>query len=173
MAKILIRGRPGIGKTTLIKKVVENFKERGKKVFGFYTEEIREKGMRVGFKVVGLTEGEEVMAHINFFTPYQISKYKVDLKRFEKIALPELERGLRKRGVIVIDEIGKMELFSEKFRALVSELFKEKRAIIATIPIAQIPFLSELLRIPDVQVIEITLANREGLKKELPFISEE
>ncbi len=166
MAKILLKGKPGIGKTTLIKKMIEKFKKRKEKVFGFYTEEIRVKGERVGFKVVGLTEGEEVMAHINFHTSYQVSKYKVDLTRFEKVALPELERGLREKGVIVIDEIGKMELFSARFQSLVSEIFKSERSIIATIPIVQIPFITDLIKIPNVKVIEITLANRERLEKE-------
>lgn len=166
MGKILIRGRPGIGKTTLVKKIAEAFKKNDKGVFGFYTEELREKGERVGFRVKGLAGEEEIMAHIDFLTPYRVSKYKVDLARFEKIALPELEKGLKENGVVVIDEIGKMELFSERFKVLVLELFKSERAIIATIPLVPLPFITNLIKIPRVKVIDITLTNRERLGKE-------
>jgi|UniRef100_A0A7C3YT60 nucleoside-triphosphatase len=166
MKKIFLRGRPGIGKTTLIKRIAEELKRRKKKVFGFYTEEMREKGERVGFKVKGLNGGEEIMAYIHFSTPYRVSKYRVDRDRFEKIALSELAKGKEEGGLVIIDEIGKMELFSERFKELVWELMESESPVIATIPIAPLPFLQRLLEDFKIEIIEIDLTNRDRLAKE-------
>ncbi len=167
MQKIIIRGRPGVGKTTLIKKLAERLKREKKSLLGFYTEEIRETGIRVGFKVKSFAGEEATMAHINYSTPYQVSRYKVDLGKFEKVALPELKRAKEERGVVIIDEIGKMELFSKEFQKEVLALMETDRMIIATCSIAPLPFISTLTKIPEIKVKEITLHNRNDLLKEL------
>ncbi len=167
MERLLLRGRPGIGKTTIVKKLAVELKKGNKNIFGFYTEEIREGGIRRGFRVINFGGKDDVMAHIDFKTPHRVSKYGVDLARFERIALPELEKGKREEGIIVIDEIGKMELFSERFREMVKELFLGDKLIIATIPISPLPFIQTLIKMPNTEVIEITISNRERLFEEL------
>ncbi|MCS7250026.1 MAG: NTPase [candidate division WOR-3 bacterium] len=164
----LITGKPGIGKTTLIKKLISFFNL--KNICGFYTEEIRERNVRVGFKIITFYNGEGILAHINFFSPYKISKYYVDIQNFEKLVIPELSLAKEKK-IVFIDEIGKMELFSEKFKEKVIEIFNLNKIIIATIPISKIDFIESLKSLPKVKVYEITFENRnqmlEILKEEI------
>ena len=85
---ILICGKPGIGKTTLIKKIAENLRE---KATGFYSEEIRRENKRVGFKIKTLRGKEGILSHINSKSPYRVGKYKVNLKEFEEICITSIE----------------------------------------------------------------------------------
>jgi len=112
--KILLTGGPGIGKTTIIKKwISEIYKEAG----GFYTEEIREKGKRIGFKIKTINGKEGILSKIGS-GKHNVGKYTVNIDIFEEIGVKALEDALKNKEVkyIVIDEIGKMELFSEKFK---------------------------------------------------------
>lgn len=158
----LITGKPGIGKTTLIKKLSLSFDL--KDICGFYTEEIREKNKRVGFKIITLNNGEGILAHINFRSPYKISKYYVDIQNFEKLIISELNL-VNKRKIILIDEIGKMELFSKSFKEKIIEIFQLDKIIIATIPISKIEFIENLKSLPKVKIYEITFENRNQLLK--------
>ncbi len=158
----LITGKPGIGKTTLIKKLALCFDL--KDICGFYTEEIREKNERVGFKIITLNNGEGILAHINFPSPYKISKYYVNIQRFEKLIIPELNL-VNKRKIILIDEIGKMELFSKNFKEKIVEIFQLNKIIIATIPISKIEFIENLKASPKVKIYETTFENRNQLLK--------
>ncbi|MEO0087327.1 MAG: NTPase [candidate division WOR-3 bacterium] len=159
-----ITGRPGIGKTTLIKNIASSLDL--KNICGFYTEEIREKNERIGFKIVTFHTGEGILAHIKFSTPYKISKYYVDIPNFEKLIIPELNLAKEKK-IILIDEIGKMELFSQKFKEKVMEVFQLDKIIIATIPISKIIFIEKLKSLFPVKIYEITFQNREELQKSL------
>lgn len=158
----LITGKPGIGKTSLIKKLALSFNL--KDICGFYTEEIREKNKRVGFKIITFHKGEGILAHINLLSQYKVSKYYVDIQNFEKLIIPELNL-VNKKKIILIDEIGKMELFSKNFREKIIEIFKLDKIIIATIPISKIKFIENLKSLPKVKIYEITLENRNQLLK--------
>ena len=127
MRKILITGMPGSGKSRLIKEFLKFYSGR---VTGILTEEIRENGKRVGFKIRDIQTGrEKVLAHINFEGP-QVSKYHVDINSLEEVAIPALSR---EADLYVIDEIGRMELFSEKFEEKVKELLTSKKDVLATL----------------------------------------
>ena len=102
---IFITGKPGCGKTTLIKEISKELKP---KIFGFYTEEIREKEKRVGFKIKTLDKKEGILAHIKFKSKYQVGKYKVNLKDLEEIGVSALEKAIKEKKIVLIDEIGKM-----------------------------------------------------------------
>src|SRR5207253_25633 len=116
--KILLTGRPGCGKTTLIKRVV---KELALPAGGFYTEEIRERGRRVGFKIVTLEGKEAVLAHVDFKTAQCVGKYRLDLAGLETVGIEALRTALRARQLVVIDEIGPMEIRSGIFCDVVNE----------------------------------------------------
>ena len=81
--KVLLTGRPGCGKTTLVKRVVKNVSQRAA---GFYTEEIRDRRVRVGFRLVTLDGDEDVLAHVDFETPERLGKYGLDLSALETLA---------------------------------------------------------------------------------------
>jgi nucleoside-triphosphatase THEP1 len=107
---ILLTGLPKSGKTTLIEKIIQKL---NRPAFGFYTKEILENKKRVGFSLITLSGNKVILSHQNFKSNYRVGKYGVDVQGFEGMALPEIEKGIQEKGIIVIDEIGKMELFSE------------------------------------------------------------
>ena len=164
--KILLTGRPGCGKTTLIKRVV---KELAFPAGGFYTEEMRERGGRVGFKIITLQGKETVLAHVDFKTAQRVGKYGLDLSGLETIGVEALRTAMRTRKLVVVDEIGPMEIRSCIFRDAVSEALDspDTSGILGTISARSLPFTDALKRRRDVTVIEVRANNREQLVAEL------
>ncbi|SHK53635.1 NTPase [Thermocrinis minervae] len=167
--KIIITGEPGIGKTTLIKNLVKRLKG---KVIGFWTEEVRDEktNQRTGFRVVS-TEGKKSLFASKLFTSkYLVGSYGVNVQRFESVALEVLQKALKEKDkIIVIDEIGKMELFSKKFREILEQImFNPSYKVIATIPIRDVhPLVKAIRRLPDGVLIEVTKENRNMLLEEI------
>jgi nucleoside-triphosphatase len=87
---ILLTGRPGIGKTTIIRRLADLL--AGRTIAGFCTDEIREAKQRQGFRVTAFSGATDVLAHANTRSPHRVGRYGVDLDAFERIALPELVR---------------------------------------------------------------------------------
>ncbi|NIS68711.1 MAG: NTPase [Proteobacteria bacterium] len=160
MPKILLTGRPGVGKTTVVKNVIKELKE---KAGGFYTEEIRKKGKREGFLVRTLEGEHGVLAHVNHRGVHRVGRYGVDVDRFETIVTPCLQDALEKNMVIVIDEIGKMELFSREFRHLVSCVFESDHMVLAVIHQKKDPFTQRIRSWPMVEELTVTEKNRDVL----------
>ncbi|GAY59397.1 hypothetical protein CUMW_194220 [Citrus unshiu] len=136
----LVTGPPGVGKTTLIMRVLESLKASNPslKVHGFYTGEIRQGGQRVGFEVVTLDDRRAPLASINASSPESyrwptVGRYKVDVASFEAIALPELQVRAD-TDLFVIDEVGKMELFSSSFFPAVLRILESNIPVLASIP---------------------------------------
>lgn len=166
MHKILLSGKPKTGKTSLVKKVMSGLKKNT--YGGFYTAEIKEKDKRIGFKVISINGEEGILAHVNHNSNCHVSKYHVNLPEFERVALAAIENAEKAKDLIVIDEIGKMELFSFKFANKIEEIFNRgNKKILATIPISKIPLINKLKNLPDTEVIEITEENRDRLVDEL------
>jgi nucleoside-triphosphatase len=118
--RLLLEGRPGIGKTTVARRLLTLLQEAGVPVAGFTTGELRTGGRREGFVVEAVSGAREVMAHVDLPGPPRVGRYGVDLAAFERVALSALgDPGLG--GVVVVDELGKMELASAAFRAAVVE----------------------------------------------------
>ena len=163
--KVLLTGRPGVGKTTVVRRTVAaGLVLAG----GFVTEEVRRAGRRVGFKVTDLFTGREgTLAHAERKGRPRVGKYGVDLACFEAIGVVALHEALSRPGCIVIDEIGKMELCSSAFQSAVMEVFESGQPILATIPGHSHPLLDRLRSRDEVTVIEVTTSNREALPAEL------
>ncbi len=164
---ILLTGKPGCGKTTLIKQIIE---ELGLDAGGFYTLEIRREGKREGFKIITLDGKEGLLAHVNIRSPYRVSKYGVDIKNLEEIGVKSILDALEKNKVIVIDEIGKMELFSEQFRNAVLAALDSQSKVLATIMLAANPFADEIKKRQDVKIFYLTPENRKKVKEEIKAI---
>ena len=162
--KILLTGRPGCGKTTLIQRVANNLPQRAG---GFYTEEIRDGGMRVGFKIVALDGEEAVFAHVDLKTRSRIGKYGLDLSALERIGVGAVRQAVRTRRLVVIDEIGPMELRSSIFRAAIKEALDSDVLLLATIYTRSLPFTDVIKSRPDVTLIEVRVENRDRLVSEL------
>lgn len=161
--KILITGRPGVGKTTLIKKLSRLLQNAG----GFYTEEIRESGKRIGFKIVTLDGEEGILARTDLPFPYRVGKYYVNLKDLEEIGVRSLEGALREKNLIIVDEIGKMELLSSKFREVVEKIFDSEKDVVATIKKSSDPFVEKIKNRNDVVIFELNEKNRNSLLNEI------
>ena len=117
--KVLLTGRPGCGKTTLIKRVVN---ELALSAGGFYTEEIRQGGQRVGFKIITLDGEETVLAHVDFNTKQRVGKYEIDRHALESIGIEAICIAVQARQLVVIDEIGPMEIGRASCRERVSSV---------------------------------------------------
>jgi len=161
---IFVTGKPGCGKTTLIKEISEKLKP---KIFGFYTEEIREKGKRVGFKIKTLNKKEGILAHIKFKSKYQVGKYKVNLKDLEEVGVRALEKAIEKKKIVLIDEIGKMELFSEKFKKVVLKALNSENKVLGTIMLKSNPFCDQIKQRKDTKIFYLERENFQKIKKEI------
>jgi len=157
---ILITGAPRIGKTTLIKEVIKKIAKEN--LCGFYTEEIREKDKRVGFVIKGIGNAEGILAHIDTKSNYKVGKYRVKIEDLEKIGVKEIEKGNK---LIIIDEIGKMELFSKRFKHAVTSALNSKSMVVGTIGMIEDKFIKEIRNRPDTTILTLTKENYQRLKE--------
>ncbi len=160
----LLTGRPGTGKTSLIKQVVAQMKG---KAGGFYTEEMRSHGVREGFRLVTLDGEEVILAHVNIHSPYRVSKYGVDIDGLERVGVPALYKAAQQCDLVVIDEIGRMELFSANFREAVSRMIDSGKRVLGTIMLNPNPWTDAIKRQPQVNLITVTRDNYRLVLEEL------
>lgn len=165
MKNVLLSGPPGCGKTSLIQEVLKNLK--GVKAAGFFTSEIREKGGRKGFKITSLDGEEAILSHVDFKGPHKVSKYTVSIENLEKVGLKALTEGLEEADLIVIDEIGKMELFSDKVRQAIIEALDSNKRVLGTIMQAPNPFADQIKSRKDTKIITLSSGNRDAVLREL------
>jgi nucleoside-triphosphatase len=163
---MLLKGRPGIGKTTVARRLLRLLQEAGVPVGGFTTGELRTNRRREGFVVEAVSGVREVLAHVDLPGPPRVGRYGVDLAALERVALPAL-REPGAGGVVVVDELGRMELASAAFRAAVVELLGRDVAVVATVHQARDRFTDALKRRPDIRVVGVTEATRDVLPQQL------
>ena len=166
--KILFTGQPGCGKTTAVMKIIENLDRE--RITGFYTQEIRRNNVRKGFCWKRLDGAEGKLAHVDIKGRFKVGKYGVDVEGFDKNVIPVLEIEQTDARLFVIDEIGKMECFSEKFAAAVRKLFASNKYVLATVAKKGPGLISEIKNYPNVQLFNMTTANREKVVTEIQQI---
>jgi len=161
---ILITGLPGVGKTTLITKLAEGLKALDPA--GFYTTEIRESGVRKGFELVSLDGRKGILSHVDIKSYARVGKYGVDIPGFEAF-IDNIDVLRPETGLIIIDEIGKMECFSDKFKSLLREILDSDKPVVATIALKGEGIIADIKRRPDVTLFNVTAHNRESLLPEI------
>ena len=150
---IFLTVAPSSGKTTVIKKVIARLPLPAT---GFYTEEERTAGRRVGFVMKTLEGKSGYLAHQDIQSDFHIRRYGVSIDNVETIALPSIRP--RNRHIIILDEIGKMECFSDLFREAALNALGSPNIVVGTITLGGDAFifggflvfkaLSELGRLP-------------------------
>ncbi len=169
MKVILLTGLPGVGKTTIVNRLCTHYSTRGRTVEGITTREFRENGLRVGFRITDLSTGEEgCLARKDSGAGPRIGSYHVVSEDLERIGVGALERACKGTAdiIVVVDEIGPMEMTSTSFRNAVSKIFDGQHATVATVKFGS--------RYPEVEkirerstLLEITKDNREGIYRRL------
>jgi len=158
--KILLTGAPGVGKTTAVRKIARLLGERAG---GFLTEEIREHGTRTGFAIESLDGQREVLAKRGALPGPRIGPYTVIVRNLEAVAVGALEGAVARGKVVLIDEIGKMEMESEAVRHGILRVLDGPTHVVATLGIARHPFMDAVRARRGVELIEITRENRDGI----------
>ena len=155
--KIALTGKPGVGKTTAVKRIFSRLDGRAE---GFWTEEIRRNGKRWGFKVVRSDGKEELLASVDADSPYRVGRYRVLVDKFEEFVVPFILRALKRRRIVIVDEVGKMELLSTLFQQAVERLISSDVTAVVTIPIRDVHPLVRKIR-NTFRVIHLTFENRD------------
>ena len=161
--RIFLTGEPRCGKSTVLMKIIDILKKKGFKVGGFITPEVRVKGDRIGFKVVDIHSSEEgILASINQKTGPSVGKYRVNLNDFERVALKALDFAMKECDICIIDELGTMELFSQKFKEKMGELLELKKPVIVALHRNLVDKYKNYGK-----MIYVTQENREKLPEEI------
>jgi nucleoside-triphosphatase len=158
---LLLTGPPGCGKTTAVRRVAEALADL--RLAGFYTDEVRERGRRVGFEIVGLGGQRCLLAHVDWPSRLRVGRYGVEPAQFEPIIEAELDRPADRVDMYVIDEIGKMECLCSAFVEAVRRVFDGPARVLATAAMKGGGLIAEVKARPDVRLVWVDSTNRDNL----------
>jgi len=159
--KILLTGPPGCGKTTLVVKLSRLL--QGKRLAGFYTQEIREDGRRTGFQAKTFQGKEALLSSVHHKSWISVGRYGVDIHGFEALVLPELEKAPDTVDLYLLDEIGKMECASPLFVEDVMNLLARDVPLVATVSQRGKGLIEEIKARTDIELVTVTPHNRNDL----------
>jgi len=166
---IIITGKPGTGKTTLIKRIKSHLEEKGARIGGIFTPEIREGKKRTGFEVIDIATGERgILARRGAPGP-RVGSYGVNLETIKRVGIPGIERATRSADYIIIDEVAPMELKDPKFLDKVEEALSSDKTVIAAF---HRKLIQNVKNREDVQIFEINPKNREIIYEKIKSIIE-
>lgn len=166
--KLLITGRPGVGKSSLFSAIVHELKRSGYVVGGIIAPEVREGGQRLGFKVVDLMTGEEAwLARRDVVSPVRVGSYGVLVEEASKLVEKALVTALEGANVIGVDEVGPMELRLPVFKPLLLRVLDSGKPIILVVHF-KLNDSDILARLQNARRIELTIENREFYRKTVP-----
>ena len=160
----LLTGMPGTGKTTLIRQAIT---QSGRNAGGFFTQEIRSVGIREGFRIVTLDGKEGVLAHIAIDSPFRVGKYGVDISVLDTIGVDSIYNAISHNDLIVIDEIGKMELFSPRFITAVQDALTSPKKVLGTVTLKPHPLADSIRLSKNIRGAEITRNNQKFVLAEI------
>lgn len=160
---VFLTGHPGVGKTTIIQHIIDRLDIP---VGGFYTRELRQDSHRIGFEVVTLEGQTAVLATTQtqtFSRPAQFGRYTVDLDAIDRVAVQALHKAWQNGHLIIVDEIGPMEILSQKFCVTIWELLNSGAEILGTIVERPYPFADDIKKHPATDLVLVTVENRDSL----------
>ena len=161
---VLLTGRPGCGKTTVIHRTLALI---DRPVGGFYTREIRQAGQRLGFEIVSLDEQSAILAHVDLPGSQRVGKYGLDLAALESLGVAAVQQAIDQDQLVVIDEIGPMEMRSQRFREVVLAALDSRSTVLGTIVQRSTSFGDQVKRHSDVTLIDVLPSNRDALPSQL------
>jgi len=163
--KVGVTGNPGVGKTTLVLRVVEGVPL---KCGGMVTLEIRKVGRRVGFSVRDILTGKEgVLAHLHLTQGPRMGRYRINLKDLDEVGAAAIERALEEADLVVVDEVGPMELHSPRFIRAVERALEADKHLLVTVHRRSNHHLAYLVRHRVDRYIRLTVSNRERMIQEV------
>ena len=155
---IFLTGAPSSGKTTIIKKIIKNLDFPAN---GFYTEEEKKDGKRIGFLMKTLDGEIAHLAHQDIISDFHIRRYGVSIENIETIAIPSITPV--GNNIIILDEIGKMECFSKAFKQAAINALDSPNIVIGTITLGGDDFILGIKKRKDIEINEVTPDNRNSL----------
>ncbi len=166
---IFVTGRPGIGKTSVLLRAVDTLREMGHTVGGMISRESREGGVRVGFEIVDVyTRERGWLAHVNQPVGPRVGKYRVNISDLNAIGASSILNAVAETEIVVVDEIGPMELFSRAFKEAVFQSVISNKPMMGIIHYrARDPLIAAIITRKDSEIFEVTCENRENLHNTL------
>ena len=163
---ILVTGAPGSGKSTLVQRVIEKAKQQGLSVGGISTPEFRlSNGRRGGFLIRDVASGtERRMAGVDIASSFHVGRYGIDTQAIRQVGVPAIDAAVIAADLVLIDEIGKMELIVPEFQRSVLAALDSSKPILATIGLRlRVPFANKIKRRSDVTLFTVAPHNRNQL----------
>ena len=160
---ILLTGKPGVGKTTLIRKIIAKL---AIPAGGFYTLEVRrEDGRRWGFKIISLDGEEDLLASVDTVSSRRVGKYGVNVAAVDRVGVVAITNALANDRIVIIDEIGRMELTSKQFRSVILKALESQKPVLGTVPLKETNIVRKIKERPDTKIITLTRANFAEVEK--------
>jgi len=160
-----ITGRPGVGKTTVLLNAANGLKTKGYSVGGMLSREARQEGTRIGFEIIDFATGQRGwLAHVNQPIGPQVSKYRVNLHDLDQIGVNAIRNAVKNAVVVIVDEIGPMELFSSTFKQVIKDALDCQKLVLGVIHhSARDPIINSIKERNDAEIVEVTMENRQRL----------
>ena len=160
---ILLTGKPKCGKTTMIIELSKHLHSVG----GFFTQEFGQGTQRLGFKIVTLEGKQGLLAQKGLKSRFRLGKYGIRLEDLEEIGVVAIIEALNTKQVVVIDEIAKMELFSDKFKGAVLQALDSNKRVLGAIQQSDIEFLNQVRSREDTLILELRRDNRQEVLRRI------
>jgi nucleoside-triphosphatase len=162
---LFITGSPATGKTSVLLKTIEVLKARGCSVGGMVSREVRTCGARVGFEILDLSSGRRGwLAHVSQKHGPRIGKYRVNLEDLDNIGAEAVAIAVENADVVAIDEIGPMELCSERFREAVVKAVESRKLVVGTVHWkTRDKLIQKISAREDAEIYKVTYENRGNL----------
>jgi len=162
---LLLTGNPGVGKTTVVMKVVDSLRAKRYKVGGMVSREVRSNNARIGFEITDLTSGKRGwLAHTDAGIGPRVGKYHVEMDDLESVGMRAIVSAVENSDVVIIDEIGPMELFSRSFRETVERAAGYAKLVVGVVHRRFMNDLVESVKSrEDALLFEVTVENRNRL----------